>query len=174
MTRRACWNKPVGSVALLVLLVALSSCASLPVQNPDAVGKSVARDPYARKQVYDDHRTVTLPPAPTEQAQCDAWLGQAMALKREGIAPSKDTVGEFYHPELMAIGDSLYNGMQSLRINWFLSEWSAPNLVAIRLGLIQERNGDRTGQRSFYSPQYPSWGLSRRRTDKESRCTVNY
>ena len=59
------------------------------------------------------------------------------------------------HPELMDLGDSLYNGVQSLRINWWLSEWSAPTLVAIRLGLVDEFRADRTGLRSFYGPQYP-------------------
>lgn len=54
----------------------------------------------------------------------------------------------------MAIGDSLYNGVQSLRINWWLSEWAPPSLVAIRLGLIEEKNSDRTGDRNFYGPQY--------------------
>lgn len=60
----------------------------------------------------------------------------------------------------MAIGDSLYNGVQSLRINWWLSEWSAPSLVAIRLGLIEESAADRTGAREFYGPQYPGQGGS--------------
>jgi lysophospholipase L1-like esterase len=59
------------------------------------------------------------------------------------------------HPELMDLGDSLYNGVQSLRINWWLSEWSAPTLVAIRMGLVGEFRADRTGARSFYDPQYP-------------------
>lgn len=58
----------------------------------------------------------------------------------------------------MALGDSLYNGVQSLRINWWLSEWSPPSLIAIRLGLIQERAADRTGRRQFYAPQYPGHG----------------
>ncbi len=59
----------------------------------------------------------------------------------------------------MALGDSLYNGVQSLRINWFLSEWSAPTLVAIRLGLIDEYNADRKGKRTFYGPEYEAHGL---------------
>ena len=61
-------------------------------------------------------------------------------------------------PPLMALGDSLYNGVQSLRINWWLSEWSVPSLIAIRLGLIEEFGADRTGRRQFYGPQYPSHG----------------
>jgi hypothetical protein len=60
----------------------------------------------------------------------------------------------------MALGDSLYNGVQSLRINWWLSEWSAPTYVAIGMGLVEERNGDRTGRRSFYDPQYPDQDAS--------------
>lgn len=63
-------------------------------------------------------------------------------------------------PEMMAFGDSLYNGVQSLRINWWLAEWSAPSLIAIRLGLIEERYGDRNGRRRFYAPQYPSSGAN--------------
>ena len=70
---------------------------------------------------------------------------------------AKDYAGA-NRPDLMAIGDSLYNGVQSLRINWYLSEWSAPSLVALRLGLIKEKVAARTGGRSFYGPQYPSYG----------------
>lgn len=66
----------------------------------------------------------------------------------------------YARPQLMAMGDSLYNGVQSLRMNWWLSEWSAPSLVAIRLGLIREYGADRTGEREFYSPQYPKQGSS--------------
>jgi hypothetical protein len=65
---------------------------------------------------------------------------------------------DYASPPLMALGDSLYNGVQSLHINWFLSEWSPPALVAIRLGLIEEKGADRTGNRSFYTPQYPKHG----------------
>ncbi len=65
---------------------------------------------------------------------------------------------EYASPPLMALGDSLYNGVQSLRINWWLSEWSPPSFVAIRLGLIEEKGADRTGDRTFYGPQYPSHG----------------
>lgn len=64
----------------------------------------------------------------------------------------------YMRPDLMAIGDSLYNGVQSLRINWWLSEWSAPTLVAVRLGLVDEFRSDRTGTRRFYGPQYPGQG----------------
>lgn len=64
------------------------------------------------------------------------------------------------NPELMALGDSLYNGVQSLRINWWLSEWSVPSYAAIAMGLIDEKNGDRTGKRRFYGPQYPSHDAS--------------
>lgn len=67
---------------------------------------------------------------------------------------------EYMHPEMMAIGDSLFNGVQSLRINWWLSEWSPPVYVAIRMGLIKERWADRTGERSFYVPQYPGHAMS--------------
>lgn len=65
---------------------------------------------------------------------------------------------DYASPPLMAIGDSLYNGVQSLRINWWLSEWSAPTLVALRMGLIQEKAADRQGRRSFYNPQYEGHG----------------
>lgn len=63
---------------------------------------------------------------------------------------------EYERPTLMALGDSIYNGVQSGRINWRLAEWSPPVYVAARLDTI-EVNGvaDRTGKRSFYTPQYP-------------------
>ena len=140
------------------LSIGLASCASPPTRVSGVAGQPVARDPYAHRQIYEDDRRVALPAVPTSAHQCDAWFNQVMALERANIDPGKPRVGEFYRPELMAIGDSLFNGVQSLRINWFLSEWSAPALVAIRLGLIQERDADRTGQRLFYSPQYPTFG----------------
>ena len=87
-----------------------------------------------------------------------------MQLQRKQPSSSLPAGPEYYRPELMAIGDSLFNGVQSLRINWFLSEWSPPALVAIRLGLIEEHAGDRNGLRSFYGPQYPDQGLSPDRT----------
>lgn len=60
-------------------------------------------------------------------------------------------------PEMMALGDSLYNGVSSLRINWWLSEWSAPAQVAIPLGLIHQHDMDRQAdQRRFWGPQYPA------------------
>lgn len=77
---------------------------------------------------------------------------------KETLANFANLNPQYMHPKLMALGDSLYNGVQSLRINWWLSEWSAPNLVAIRLGLIEEFRADRTGRREFFSPQYPDHG----------------
>jgi hypothetical protein len=71
---------------------------------------------------------------------------------------------EYERPELMALGDSLYNGVQSMRVNWFLSEWSVPTSVAIALGLVEEFRADRTGQRRFHGPQYPSHGAVPART----------
>lgn len=63
---------------------------------------------------------------------------------------------DYQRPELMAIGDSLYNGVQSGRINWHLAEWSVPILVAMRMDLISEQRADRRGARSFHIAQYPA------------------
>lgn len=94
------------------------------------------------------------------------WDGKkAPAISDASCDIQKQELFKTYgRPELMAIGDSLYNGVQSLRINWWLSEWSAPSLVAIGMGLIKERNGDRNGDRSFYGPQYPDQGKSPSKT----------
>lgn len=62
----------------------------------------------------------------------------------------------YMYPPLMAMGDSLYNGVQSGRINWVLAEWSAPVYVALRLDLIDELEADRKGSRQFVVPQYPA------------------
>lgn len=75
---------------------------------------------------------------------------------RDG-APARIILDPSYErPELMAIGDSLYNGVQSGRINWRLAEWSAPVMVALRLDLIREHDANRTGERDFHVPQYPA------------------
>ena len=117
-------------------------------------------------QRYKDGRTVSLPPLPAssdDKTACEAWRLSLMTIQRDTIAPlAPGKAGEFFRPELMAIGDSLFNGVQSLRINWFLAEWSPPALVAIRLGLIQEQGADRTGERMFYEPQYRTGELSPR------------
>lgn len=76
--------------------------------------------------------------------------------ERHATLPADCSIpSEYEHPPLMVIGDSLSNGVQSLYLDRFLSEWSFPNLIAIRAGLIEERDGDRTGERRFYSPDYP-------------------
>jgi lysophospholipase L1-like esterase len=46
-------------------------------------------------------------------------------------------------PAMMAIGDSLFNGVRSLTINQHLAQWSAPAQVARALGI------------SFVTPDYP-------------------
>jgi hypothetical protein len=45
--------------------------------------------------------------------------------------------------EMMAIGDSLFNGVRSLTINHHLAKWSAPKQVATALGI------------DFAVPDYP-------------------
>jgi hypothetical protein len=101
---------------------------------------SFAETDWAKRQHYWDG--VKSPALPS--GSCDAQL--------------KALAQQYGHPPLIAIGDSLYNGVQSLRINWWLSEWSAPVTVAIRLGLVEEQYGDRNGKRKFYVPQYPHHG----------------
>lgn len=63
----------------------------------------------------------------------------------------------YMRPEMMALGDSLYNGVSSLRVNWWLSEWAAPSQVAIPLGLIKQNDMNRRADgRRFWGPQYPA------------------
>ena len=120
--------------------LAMSGCAGEshpgPKQNPPA------RD-YSAYQVYWDGKTdETVPDSGCLRFLADHYAG----------------------PELMAIGDSLFNGVQSLRINWWLSEWSAPTLVAIRMGLVDEYAADRKGPRRFHGPQYPTYEASAAQT----------
>lgn len=73
----------------------------------------------------------------------------------KGSGPSSK--GGYLNPPLMALGDSLYNGTNSLRQNWSGAEHSVPVFVALRQRLI-ETDGklwDRTGKREFYAPSYP-------------------
>lgn len=121
---------------LLSIVLAASLCACNTVAKP-------AEDVPARFQLYD-HRS-NLRPAIAPQETCTAAHEQAL-------------INAYARPEMMAVGDSLYNGVQSLKIDWWLSEWSAPTFVAIRLGLVQEKNADRTGRRTFFGPQYPEHG----------------
>jgi lysophospholipase L1-like esterase len=118
--------------------IALTTCtafAACAMEPPPQT--TVKRPDPSQNQVYSDGRVEPdVPPG-----NCEAYIAQHYA-----------------HPQLMAIGDSLYNGVQSMRINWWLSEWSAPTLVAIRTGLIDEFRADRTGGRKFYDPQYPGQG----------------
>ncbi|PYG54293.1 hypothetical protein [Rhizobium sp. UGM030330-04] len=90
----------------------------------------------------------------------DGEKAEKFEAKSSCVSSNFDIPQEYMNPELMALGDSLYNGVQSLRINWWLSEWSVPSYVAIAMGLIDEKNGDRTGKRMFYGPQYPSHDAS--------------
>jgi hypothetical protein len=68
-----------------------------------------------------------------------------------------DLLGPYMRPEMMAIGDSIYNGVRALRVNWWLAEWSAPAMAAMALELIEtdEASRMRTGKREFYVPRYP-------------------
>ncbi|MGB1026832.1 MAG: hypothetical protein ACPGYL_09780 [Rhodospirillaceae bacterium] len=67
-------------------------------------------------------------------------------------------------PEVMAIGDSLYNGVRSLTISRWLSDHSVPSLVALRLGALPidrqswnriNRYDPAMGQQGFFGPPYP-------------------
>ncbi|MBM3648331.1 MAG: hypothetical protein FJX11_11115 [Alphaproteobacteria bacterium] len=101
------------------------------------------RDPHAHNYGHD----LAAPAAPRASAACTPQDLQAL-------------VAGYMNPPLMAIGDSLYNGVSSLRINWWLSEWSVPSQVAIGLGLIPQdeqwqRVVDDRKPRLFWGPQYP-------------------
>jgi hypothetical protein len=59
-------------------------------------------------------------------------------------------------PEMMALGGSVFNGVSSMQINWWLSEWSPPAQVARAL-----RGGATEGSfpEFFRVPRYPDHGL---------------
>ena len=59
-------------------------------------------------------------------------------------------------PEMMAIGGSVFNGVSSMQINWWLSEWSPPAQVwrALTGGATEDTMPD-----SFRVPRYPDHGL---------------
>lgn len=101
------------------------------------------RDPRVHEYGHD----LAVPPAPQVSGECTRQDFEALAAN-------------YMNPPLMAVGDSLYNGVSSLRINWWLSEWSVPAQVAIGLGLIpQDEEWQRTiseqKPRRFWGPQYP-------------------
>ena len=101
------------------------------------------RDPHVHNYGYD----LAAPATPQVSAACTPQDMEALAAN-------------YMNPPLMAIGDSLYNGVSSLRINWWLSEWSVPSQVAIGLGLIpQDDEWQRVindqKPRLFWGPQYP-------------------
>jgi hypothetical protein len=113
-----------------------------------ATGEPPPKDPNVHYYGHD----LPAPPIPSVSAACTADDLQALAAG-------------YMHPPLMAIGDSLYNGVSSLRINWWLAEWSVPAQVAIGLGLIPQdaewqRIIDPEHPRAFWTPQYPGVGHS--------------
>ena len=148
-----------AAIALFATL-ALAGCSGAPA----GTASSSRPDPYEAAQKYWDGQTAAKPTGQVavepSGAACEARLRAYLALERRYPDQRHPSVREYERPELMALGDSLYNGVQSMRINWWLAEWSAPALVAIRLGLIQELAADRTGDRLFYVPQYPTQGSS--------------
>lgn len=135
-------------------LAALVACADDATRGPLP---RAAKEPdhYEKNQVYWREGDQAALPIATD---CKTRLSEYLALRRSGPTPAGEEPWEYRQPELMALGDSLYNGVQSMRINWFLSEWSAPTSVAIGLGLVEERRADRNGVRRFYNPQYPTHG----------------
>lgn len=141
--------------------LALAGCTQAPAPVPAQAPIDERTDPYAGAQRYWNvaaPRIGTSIGANPSAEACVAHLGQMLALREPETAPGAVRGAVYERPELMALGDSLYNGVQSMRINWWLAEWSAPALVAIRLGLIEEIRADRTGQRRFFVPQYPTQG----------------
>jgi hypothetical protein len=124
--------KSLGAVLLIATIVGSQQGAAFAQKPTD----------WAARQIYWDG-TVALP---LEGATCDEKKSNLRA--------------RYGNPPLMAIGDSLYNGVQSLRINWWLAEWSAPVFAAMRLHLIDEFRADRTGVRDFYVPQYPTQSVT--------------
>jgi hypothetical protein len=121
--------------AVATLAIGIAAC-----QTEDT---SKFRDPHAHKYGHD----LRAPAAPQVSADCTQQDLEALAA-------------DYMNPPLMAIGDSLYNGVSSLRVNWWLSEWSVPSQVAIGLGLIPQdddwqRTIDDQKPRRFWGPQYP-------------------
>ncbi len=75
------------------------------------------------------------------------WIGTAEDRPSD-TAQCAELFKPYMRPEMMAIGDSLYNGVSSFRINWWLSEWSVPAQVAIPLGLIHQTDWEPRQNRS--------------------------
>lgn len=89
------------------------------------------------------------------------WDGSSMAAAPGAVCSPGDLADlarSYKHPDdMMALGDSLYNGVSSLRLNWWLAEWSAPTQVAIPLGLIRQTGMRRqAADRRFWNAQYPA------------------
>ncbi len=141
---------------LIIITVITTDCS----QRTDTLTQNIDISQNHQKY-WDGNKALTpgdISVATRENSACPDRLRAYLALERQNSDKQYPNMKEYDRPELMAIGDSLYNGVQSMRINWWLSEWSPPALVAIRLGLIQEWREDRTGTRTFYGPQYPTYG----------------
>lgn len=124
------------SFAMAVAL--LAGCSGYDADDP-----SKLRNPAVHQYGHD----VAAPPARQVSASCSGDDLRALAA-------------DYMNPPLMALGDSLYNGVSSLRINWWLSEWSVPAMVGIGLGLVPQdadwqRVVDGERPRTFWGPQYP-------------------
>ena len=116
----------LARVLTIMLGLALAACATVSGK-PE---RYVAQAPAALPAEFRDGKC--------EAGELDRLLA---AYGRVGSTP------------MMALGDSLYNGMQSLHLNWWEAEWSTPALVALREGLIAaDAQGNRTGERQFVAP----------------------
>src|SRR5580765_2413643 len=124
--------KSLGIALLAVGLAACTTTGSLPSSSPDLMRAA------ARMEYWSTGDQAESAPA----AMCSE-------------ARLNELARPYMRPEMMALGDSLYNGVSSLRVNWWLSEWAAPSQVAIPLGLIKHNDMNRLADgRRFWGPQY--------------------
>ena len=104
---------------------------------------SASKPEDARLQVDDYPKTEfpkNLPPAPSKRD-----FGKCTARIKELGSTNKS-------PEMMALGGSVFNGVSSMQINWWLSDWSPPAQVA--RALHQKMDGPVPGLRV---PPYPDY-----------------
>lgn len=111
------------------------------------------------------HRSIL--PLDNPKLQVDDYKHPAPVMPKGRLAPVagrsfgsctpaqvRAKVTPYRHPEMMALGGSVYNGISSFQINWWLADWSPPAQIARALhGVAQQERVP-----GLRVPSYPHYG----------------
>ena len=112
-----------------------------------AVLSSCGKGPEDATLQVDDYPVVSVP---------DERLARVAGRSFGTCSPDDvhKTVAPFRRPAMMALGGSVFNGVSSMQINWWLADWSPPAQVARALHGIAKQEP----VPGFAVPSYPDYG----------------